>query len=155
MTTVIGERKQAAEDKCNNFLGERYTGSYGWMREGLADEQIAVMTDDDIKEAVLFHAQNAYDYAPDGDEIRDVLTFDEFLAASDYASAVKWFTNTRDDLRDEQLLNDVMTAKEIAEEFGIKEDTVRDAIEHGWLIARKSFGTWLVLRKHAEARWRK
>lgn len=53
----------------------------------------------------------------------------------------------------ESALNSVMTAAEIAEEFGLSESTVRQAINRNQIAARKSAGTWLVLRKDAEKQW--
>jgi hypothetical protein len=50
-------------------------------------------------------------------------------------------------------LSDVITAGEARELFGLAEATVRQAINRGQIPHRKSGGTWLILRKHAEARW--
>lgn len=52
-------------------------------------------------------------------------------------------------------LNDVMTTGEVAEEFGIVDATVRQAIGHRYVEGRKSGGTWLIRRADAEARWGK
>lgn len=49
----------------------------------------------------------------------------------------------------------IMTPAEIAATWGVKEDTVRDAAQHGWIAARKSGATWLIRRADAEARWGK
>lgn len=49
----------------------------------------------------------------------------------------------------------VMTAAAAAAEFNVSPRTVRDAIEHGWIEAHKSAGTWLIRRADAEARWGK
>jgi excisionase family DNA binding protein len=46
-----------------------------------------------------------------------------------------------------------MTPAEIAATWNVKEDTVRDACQHGWIPARKSGATWLIRRADAEARW--
>ena len=50
-------------------------------------------------------------------------------------------------------LSSVMTAGEIVECYGLDESTVRQTIRRGDIPARKSGGTWLVLRSVAEARW--
>lgn len=50
-------------------------------------------------------------------------------------------------------LDGVMTPAEIEMTFGVKEDTVRDAIQRGWIEARQSGSAWLVRRADAEARW--
>ncbi len=50
-------------------------------------------------------------------------------------------------------LDAVMTVQEIADEFGIHRQTVYDAIERGYIPARRSGATWLVRRADAEARW--
>jgi uncharacterized protein (DUF433 family) len=55
----------------------------------------------------------------------------------------------------DDVLSAVMSAKAVALEFGIADRTVRDAIEHGWIEAVKSAGTWLIRRADAEARWGK
>lgn len=47
----------------------------------------------------------------------------------------------------------VMTAREAADEFGISEFTVYDAIRHDWLPARRSGKTYLIRRRDAEKRW--
>lgn len=52
-------------------------------------------------------------------------------------------------------LYDVMTAKEVAEEYGISPRTVQDAIELKYIEARKSGGTWLLRKADAEQRWQK
>ena len=46
-----------------------------------------------------------------------------------------------------------MTVKEIAEEFGVDESTVREAAKKGWIPAHKSGATWLIRRHDAQARW--
>jgi hypothetical protein len=50
-------------------------------------------------------------------------------------------------------LEEVMTAAEISEEFDITDQAVRDAISRGVIAARKSGGTWLLLRSDVIARW--
>ena len=52
-------------------------------------------------------------------------------------------------------LKEIVTPSEVASEFGIKEDTVRDACQNGWIVARKSGSTWLMRRADAEKRWNK
>jgi uncharacterized protein (DUF433 family) len=53
----------------------------------------------------------------------------------------------------EDVLGAVMTAAAAAAEYGLADRTVRDAIQHGWIEARKSGGTWLIRCADAEARW--
>lgn len=49
---------------------------------------------------------------------------------------------------------DLMTAAEVATEFGIDGSTVRRACINGWIPARKADGrTWLIKRPDAQARW--
>src|SRR5574341_2074883 len=45
------------------------------------------------------------------------------------------------------------TVKEIAQEYGVDESTVREAAKRGWVAARKSGATWLIRSREAEARW--
>jgi uncharacterized protein (DUF433 family) len=71
----------------------------------------------------------------------------------------EWAEQIKKEQRDfagqNDVLSAVMSAKAVAVEFGISDRTVRDAIEHGWIEAVKSAGTWLIRRKDAEARWGK
>lgn len=87
------------------------------------------------------------------------ISFSAFKKLSDYEeckSAVETCClNHAEDKEDEETLNAIMTAGEAAEEFGLAESTVRQAINREQIVARKSGGTWLILRKHAEARWGK
>ena len=53
------------------------------------------------------------------------------------------------------MLHEVVTAKEIAALFGIKEDTVRDACQRRQIVARKSGTTWLLMLEEAKQRWGK
>lgn len=50
-------------------------------------------------------------------------------------------------------LDAVMTAGEAQELYGLSESAVRLACQRGSIPARKSGGTWLILRADAEARW--
>ena len=52
-------------------------------------------------------------------------------------------------------LKETVTPAEVANEFGIKEDTVRDACQNGWITARKSGSTWLMRCADAKNRWGK
>ncbi len=52
-------------------------------------------------------------------------------------------------------LDDVMTAAEVCEQYGLGLSTVRLAIRRHTITARKSGDTWLLLRRDAEARWGK
>lgn len=65
----------------------------------------------------------------------------------------------RDWLRQDQeivaMLSEVVTSKEVAELFGVKEDTVRDACQQKQIVARKSGGTWLMAMHDAKTRWGK
>jgi len=131
---------------------------YQWLHEEVVD--LDTLIDEQVAEYVKGQASNVFSYNVTvefeekyGREMN--MTFDEFLKASDYEDALKAVLMARDAARDNITLESVMTPKEAAEEFGIKEDTVRDAIEHEWLIARKSGATWLFLRKHAQKRWAK
>ena len=52
-------------------------------------------------------------------------------------------------------LYDVMTAAEAQQTYRLSESTVRRAISEGYIQARKSGGTWLIMRADAQARWGK
>lgn len=73
--------------------------------------------------------------------------------ASERESATKAIKAHQAELRTERALEEIMTSAEVCEEFGLNESTVRKAIERDTLQARKSGGTWLILRADAEARW--
>jgi excisionase family DNA binding protein len=49
----------------------------------------------------------------------------------------------------------IMTIAEVAEEYGLSDATIRNAIRKGWLPAHKAGGTWLVNREDAASRWGK
>lgn len=53
------------------------------------------------------------------------------------------------------ILESVVTPAEIEALYGVKADTVRDACERGWIMARKSGSTWLIPAKAAKERWGK
>jgi hypothetical protein len=53
-----------------------------------------------------------------------------------------------------KILDEIMTAQEVAEVFSLNESTVRVNIHRGNLPARKSAGIWLIRRIDAENRWR-
>lgn len=87
----------------------------------------------------------------DVDDIGDMFTISLNKALLDRAKKFqKMLTDQQDDL-----LNEVVTTKEISETFGISDAAVRQAILDGNLPARKSGNTWLVLRSDADARWSK
>jgi hypothetical protein len=52
-------------------------------------------------------------------------------------------------------LNTVTTVKEIADLYRITPQAVIDTIKTDKLPARKSGGTWLILKSDAESRWNK
>jgi hypothetical protein len=135
------------------FTMKDASGSFGWLLEGSTDLRDVEATD--VKtwvEATAKMMISGANYSDTSDGavyqswIDDTYEFDEVVA---------FLQSKIEEAKDEQTLEAVVTPKEVAEEFGVKEDTVRDAIEHGWLIARKSGATWLILRKHAEKRWAK
>lgn len=128
-------------------------GSYGWLLEGATDlHDVEVIGVEDWIETTAKTLIGGQNYGDTTDEQVYQTWIDDTY---EYEQAVAFMQSKIDEMKDEQTLEAVVTPKEIAEDFGIKEDTVRDAIEHGWLIARKSGATWLILRKHAEKRWAK
>jgi len=54
---------------------------------------------------------------------------------------------------DNDVLSLVTTLQEVAELYPVKAPTVYQAIRRGKLTARKSGGTWLILRADAERLW--
>lgn len=90
------------------------------------------------------HAALSY-YYDHQDEIDKAISID-----SEWA---KQLAAKRQSFADEDMLQQVMTAAAVAEEYKLSPRTVRDAIEHGWIEAIKSGGTWLLRRADVAARW--
>lgn len=59
----------------------------------------------------------------------------------------------REDREGIEILRTVLTAAEASFLWGIDPRIVRDACEKGQILARKSQGTWLILREEALRRW--
>lgn len=87
------------------------------------------------------------DIEADQNNIREIV--------SDVYQALDWYIEDDEKVEAETELETVMTAAEACEVFGLSESTVRQAINRETIPARKSGETWLILRKHAEARWAK
>lgn len=49
--------------------------------------------------------------------------------------------------------NQEMTVTEVAQEYGISPQAVREACQKSWVAARKSGATWLIARLSAHGRW--
>jgi len=127
---------------------------YAWMIENIDD--FVDYTDALVEDLVKQQAQVSYDFGSSvPDWVRETLSFEQFLEASDYKYALKAVREYRDERRAEQQLAEVVTPSEVSDELGIKEDTVRDACQNGWITARKSGKTWLIRRRDAEKRWKK
>jgi len=62
---------------------------------------------------------------------------------------------TKPEIEPESALDAVVTTAEAAELFGAREDTIRDACQYGYIAARKSGKTWLMLKHDAAKRWSK
>lgn len=75
---------------------------------------------------------------------------DRVLTSHSTAGQNEWFFRSISEALDE-----VMTAGEAAELFGLAEATVRQTINRGQIPARKSGGTWLIQRSEATRRWKK
>lgn len=56
-------------------------------------------------------------------------------------------------MADRTALNEVLTIKEAAEEFGVSVKTIHSAVKDGRIDARQSGATWLVLRDEVSAQW--
>ena len=135
------------------FTMKDASGTFGWLLEGSTDlkDVEAMGVEMWIKETAKMMIAGANAGNTSDDDVYAAWLND----ANEFDQAVAFVEHKIIEAKDEQTLNAVVTPKEIAEAFNVKEDTVRDAIEHGWLVARKSGATWLVLRKHAENRWGK
>lgn len=72
-------------------------------------------------------------------------------AIREAVDALKEYPNVQDVLEGRYKL--LMTTTEVAGTYGISDRTVREAIDNGWIKARKSGGTWLIRRHDAEQRW--
>jgi hypothetical protein len=60
---------------------------------------------------------------------------------------------TQNEIAADSILNQVLTLKEVSEIYKVNADMVRVSIHKGYISARKSGGTWLVLRSDAHNRW--
>lgn len=52
-----------------------------------------------------------------------------------------------------EALREVMTVREVADEYGVEVSTIRRTCINGWILARKSGATWLMRRSDVIARW--
>lgn len=152
--------------------------TYSWMWEGVSDDDVLAWTDADIENLLDTHvsmiretyeldvreAAESKSYPCFGSTTADVLkNADEYVQyiladieeeiADECESATAAVKAKQHEIRNEQALESVMTAAEAAEEFGLTESSVRKAIERDTIPARKSAGTWLILRSDAEKRW--
>lgn len=71
------------------------------------------------------------------------------ITSHDTAGQNEWFFAATPEL------DNILTASEAASLYGLAEDSVRQAIFRKTIKARKSAGTWLILRKDADKRWKK
>ena len=134
------------------FTMKDQAGSFDWLLDGATNlRDIEVMG---VYEWIRAYADLMVVGQNYGDT-SDKEVYAAWLETGEIDEVVRFFQGKIDEMHAQDQLEAIMTSKEIAEEFGIKEDTVRDAIEHGWLFARKAGGTWLIRRKDAEARWAK
>lgn len=92
------------------------------------------------------------DWYHDDENLKDYMrqSSDKILTSHVTAGQNEWFFYSHSDT-----LDAVMSAGEVAVRFGLAEPTVRQAINRGQIPARKSGGTWLVLREDAERKWKK
>lgn len=135
------------------FTMKDQAGSLNWLLEGATD--LRDVESMGVYEWVRAYADLMIVGANHGDT-SDREIYAAWLETGEINEVVKFLQDKINETKDEQTLEAIMTPKEIADEFGIKEDTVRAAIHHGWIPLhgrRKSGATWLVLRKYAKARW--
>jgi hypothetical protein len=78
---------------------------------------------------------------------------EEIIAELDNYVEQNWEAWTEASLTPESELLSVMTIAEITEQFDIEASTVRRTCINGWVRARKSGDTWLLLRDDVIARW--
>lgn len=131
------------------------SGGYGWMIEGIDTSD---MSDEDVIATVRGQAENHYNIAiPDW--VRDNVTLDRFMEVADYrialASVQSIIADRREEAANAAALEAIVTPAEIEALYGVKADTVRDACEREWIMARKSGSTWLIPAKAAKERWSK
>jgi len=120
---------------------------YAWILEGVDLEVI-----DDAVEYIETYVKgiiNGANYGDYGDQTDDEL-YTEWRESDEFEEVVEFVRQNKYASMPDY--DAVMTAGEIVKLYGLDESTVRQAIYRG-LPARRSGGTWLVLRSVAEARW--
>lgn len=144
---------------------EAMVGSDGWgiydaaasVAQFIEDVQVAVQREYPDHTITIEETDYTNRVTVDGEEDVDV-KYDIDNIISDVFQSQSWYVESdekAETIEAQKQLNTVMTAGEAAEEFNLSESTVRQAINREQIIARKSGGTWLILRKHAEERWGK
>lgn len=130
-------------------------GAYDWMLEGI---DTTSMSDEDVVAHVRGLAEDHYKVAV-ADWVSSNVTLDRFMEVSDYRQALRNIQNIIEDQREEAAntvaLEAIVTPAEIEALYGVKADTVRDACEREWIMARKSGSTWLIPAKVSKERWGK
>jgi excisionase family DNA binding protein len=115
-------------------------------------EDVASFTE--VEELVSITLKSGYSFEIDKMTRADNAKYERFIEVfSDIEPTAEIFVDDIEELPEE--LFAVMTAAEAAREFGLSQSTVRQAINRGQVPARKSGGTWLVLRSDAEKQWKK
>jgi hypothetical protein len=127
--------------------GMDYSAGYGEGYSANLYRKLTVAEYETIKQWIVKLPSNSVETA----EVEPELDETEYVPELDETDRIE--AELAD--RQRERLNEVMTASEVAQEFGLAEATVRQAINRGQVFARKSAGTWLVLRGDAEYQWSK
>ena len=113
------------------------------------DELLDIISADDNRAALESALDDTNDRDPLDDLIDEVAKIEEerFRAVDGVREEIDRALSYGPDL------DLVVTAAEVANEYGITTATVRQTIARGAIVARKSGSTWLMLRADAEAFW--
>jgi hypothetical protein len=153
-TSAVTEQASAKIPASIKVAFEDDNNGYGSACEWMLTDGNTEFDEDEFER----FARETYDhwtYQNDSD-----LSFEDFKRRSDYTdckdAVMGCCEDATEEAEGETALESVMTASEVAEEFDLAEATVRQYLNRNnpWW-ARKSAGTWLVLRANAKTQWGK
>jgi hypothetical protein len=130
-------------------------GGYSWLKSLIAPDLLVTLNNTDVRQAITTAARQIFKAQQEqGNRDFSAITFDDFIKGSDYESAVDAALRYREDAQAQQILNQVTTAKEAAEDYDITEDGVRKAVKAGLFPARRAGNSILMLKSSVAARWK-
>lgn len=140
----------------SNYGETVYTGSKAELKQVFADVSERFPDEPPAWEAFEYATHNLYLMSPDEIEewYEERMTPHAEGFMPDAACAIDCaMTTAKWQKVALEKLSIVLTLAECAELYGISHDMIRVTIHRGYINARKSGGTWLILREDAEKRW--